>query len=345
MEFSAKQIAELLQGTVQGDENIVVNNVCRIEEGEKGKLAFLSNPKYTQYVYDTEASIVIVNEDLVLEHQVKATLIKVKDAYSAFATLLGVYQEYRFAKVGVSSTAIIDTNARLGNDCYIGHYTVVEKNAIIGDNCKIYPQCYIGENVKIGNNVTIFAGVKIYHDVVIGDNCVLNAGVVLGADGFGYAPMANGELKKIPQIGTVILEEGVELGANTCVDRSTMGCTIIHKGTKIDNLCQIGHNVIIGQSTAMSALTGVGGSTKIGNNCFIGGQAGFAGHLSIGDRVKVAAQAGVITTFGDDVSVMDMPAVIARDALKSIVLQRKLPQMEKRLTEVEKCLKDKQNKE
>lgn len=340
MEFTAKQIAEFLKGRVEGNENEVVSSLCKIEEGKKGALAFLANPKYTHYIYDTDASVVIVNEDFYLEQAIKATLVRVKDAYSSFATLLEIYNQYRSLRNGVSSLAFVSDKVKLGENVYVGEFSVIEKDAVIGDDCKIYPQVYIGENVKIGNNVTIFAGVKIYHDTVIGDNCILHSGVVLGADGFGFAPLEDGTFKKIPQLGNVIIEENVEIGANTCVDRSTMGSTIVKKGTKLDNLCQIAHNVKIGENTVMSAMSGVAGSTTIGNNCLIGGQAGFVNSIKIGDRVKVGAKTGVFKNVKDDVVILGYPSAEFRPYMKSVALFNRLPELEKRISELEKQLKE-----
>jgi UDP-3-O-[3-hydroxymyristoyl] glucosamine N-acyltransferase len=342
MEFSAKQIAEFLQGKVEGDENIKVNKVCKIEQGEEGALSFLANPQYAHYIYDTKASIVIVNEDFSAEREINATLVRVKNAYSSFATLLGIYNQYRFNRIGISSLSFIDKSAIVGQDCYVGEFAVIDKQANIGENTKIYPQVYIGENVKIGKNCTIYAGVKIYHDVTIGDNCILHSGVVIGADGFGFAPQEDGTFKKIPQIGTVIIEEDVELGANVCVDRSTFGPTIIHKGVKIDNLCQIAHNVEVGSNTVMSAQTGLAGSTKVGENCFFGGQIGFAGHIKVGNRVKIGGQSGIMTDLQDDGQYLGSPAMPTRDFMRSYSCFKHLPDIEKRLSELENLLNKQQ---
>ncbi|MDO5759453.1 MAG: UDP-3-O-(3-hydroxymyristoyl)glucosamine N-acyltransferase [Bacteroidota bacterium] len=343
MEFTALQIAQFLKGRVEGNENIKVSSLCKIEEGKEGALAFLSNPKYAHYIYDTQASVVIINEDFHLEHNVKATLIRVKDAYSSFASLLELYNQYKSQRNGISSLAFVNKEASLGEDIYLGEFAVVEKGAEIGNGSKIYPQVYIGENVKIGNNVTIYAGVKIYSDSVIGDNCILHSGVVVGADGFGFAPLEDGTFRKIPQVGNVIIEENVEIGANTCIDRSTMGSTIVKKGTKLDNLCQIAHNVKIGQNTVMSALSGVAGSTSIGDNCFIGGQSGFANSLKIGNRVKVGAKTGVLQNVKDDSVVMGVPSFSLRDFLKSAVVYKRLPELEHRIKCLEKQLKESKN--
>lgn len=340
MEFSAQQIAQFLQGRVEGDENIKVNNVCRIEEGVNGALAFLANPKYSKYIYDTEASVVIINEDFQLEHPTKATLIRVKDAYSAFATLLELYNSMNPARQGISSLAFVNKDAKVAENVYVGEFAVIEKGAQVGEGTQIYPQVFVGENVKIGKNVVINPGVRIYHDCVVGDNCIIHSGAVLGADGFGFAPLEDGTFKKIPQTGNVVLEDNVEIGANTCVDRSTMGSTIIKKGAKLDNLCQVAHNVVIDHDTVIAGQTGIAGSTSLGANCFIGGQCGIIGHLKVGDRVKMGAKTGVNNNVPDDAELMGHPAIKARDYMKSFVYFKKLPELEKRLAELERKLKD-----
>lgn len=338
MEFSAKQIAQMLEGRVEGNENAVVGKLCKIEEGEKGGLSFLANPKYNHYLYSTKASIVIINEDFEPEEEIKTTVIRVKDAYSCFAKLLEIYNQYRLNKNGISSLAFIDKQAEIAEDVYVGEFAVISKGAKIGKGSKIYPHVYIGDDVKIGENVTLFAGVRIYHDTVIGNNCILHSGAVLGADGFGFAPLADGTFKKIAQIGNVVIEDDVEIGANATIDRATMGSTKVMKGTKIDNLCQLGHNVVIGQSTAMAAQTGVAGSTKIGNNCFIGGQVGFSGHIKVGDRCSIGAQAGIISDVKDEARIIGSPAIDAKAYMKSYVYFRKLEQMKNKMDELEKRL-------
>lgn len=338
MEFSAKQIAQMLEGRVEGNENAVVGKLCKIEEGEKGGLSFLANPKYNHYLYSTKASIVIINEDFEPEEEIKTTVIRVKDAYSCFAKLLEIYDQYRLNKNGISSLAFIDKQAEIAEDVYVGEFAVISKGAKIGKGSKIYPHVYIGDDVKIGENVTLFAGVRIYHDTVIGNNCILHSGAVLGADGFGFAPLADGTFKKIAQIGNVVIEDDVEIGANATIDRATMGSTKVMKGTKIDNLCQLGHNVVIGQSTAMAAQTGVAGSTKIGNNCFIGGQVGFSGHIKVGDRCSIGAQAGIISDIKDEARIIGSPAIDAKAYMKSYVYFRKLEQMKNKMDELEKRL-------
>ena len=338
MEFSAKQIAQMLEGRVEGNENAVVSKLCKIEEGEEGGLSFLANPKYNHYLYSTKASIVIINEDFEPEEEIKTTVIRVKDAYSCFAKLLEIYNQYRLNKNGISSLAFIDKQAEIAEDVYVGEFAVISKGAKIGKGSKIYPHVYIGDDVKIGENVTLFAGVRIYHDTVIGNNCILHSGAVLGADGFGFAPLADGTFKKIAQIGNVVIEDDVEIGANATIDRATMGSTKVMKGTKIDNLCQLGHNVVIGQSTAMAAQTGVAGSTKIGSNCFIGGQVGFSGHIKVGDRCSIGAQAGIISDVKDEARIIGSPAIDAKAYMKSYVYFRKLEQMKNKMDELEKRL-------
>lgn len=338
MEFSAKQIAQMLEGRVEGNENAVVSKLCKIEEGEEGGLSFLANPKYNHYLYSTKASIVIINDSFEPEEEIKTTVIRVKDAYSCFAKLLEIYNQYRLNKSGISSLAFIDKQAEIAEDVYVGEFAVISKGAKIGKGSKIYPHVYIGDDVKIGENVTLFAGVRIYHDTVIGNNCILHSGAVLGADGFGFAPLADGTFKKIAQIGNVVIEDDVEIGANATIDRATMGSTKVMKGTKIDNLCQLGHNVVIGQSTAMAAQTGVAGSTKIGSNCFIGGQVGFSGHIKVGDRCSIGAQAGIISDIKDEARIIGSPAIDAKTYMKSYVYFRKLEQMKNKMDELEKRL-------
>lgn len=338
MEFSAKQIAQMLEGRVEGNENAVVSKLCKIEEGEEGGLSFLANPKYNHYLYSTKASIVIINEDFEPEEEIKTTVIRVKDAYSCFAKLLEIYNQYRLNKNGISSLAFIDKQAEIAEDVYVGEFAVISKGAKIGKGSKIYPHVYIGDDVKIGENVTLFAGVRIYHDTAIGNNCILHSGAVLGADGFGFAPLADGTFKKIAQIGNVVIEDDVEIGANATIDRATMGSTKVMKGTKIDNLCQLGHNVVIGQSTAMAAQTGVAGSTKIGSNCFIGGQVGFSGHIKVGDRCSIGAQAGIISDVKDEARIIGSPAMDAKAYMKSYVYFRKLEQMKNKMDDLEKRL-------
>lgn len=326
MEFSAQQIANLLEGTVEGDSNIQVNTLAKIEEGKEGALSFLANPQYTPYIYTTEASIVIVNTDFEAEETIKATLIRVADAYQAFAKLLELYNQLKHDKKGIDDEAKIGSSASIGTDCYIGAFTYIGDNVKIGNNCKIYPGSYIGDNVTIGDNALLFSGVKIYADCVIGIGVTFHSGVVLGGDGFGFAPN-NGGYDKVAQIGNVIIEDHVEIGANTTIDRATLGSTIIRKGVKLDNLIQIAHNVEIDENTVIAAQTGVAGSTKIGKNCMIGGQVGIVGHLTIGNNVKIAAQSGIGSNIKDDQIVQGSPAFGISDYKKSYVYFRKLAQL------------------
>lgn len=336
MTFTAKQIAELLKGTIAGNEDVTVNRLSKIEEGEQGSLSFLANPKYTHYIYNTQASIVIVDEGFVPEKAISATLIKVKNAYMAFAELLEFYNKVKLDKKGVSEKAWIAESATLGKDVYIGHFAFIGENVRIGDNVKIYPQVYVGDNVKIGDNTTLFAGVKIYSDIEIGRDCTLHAGVVIGADGFGFAPQEDNNYKKIAQIGNVIIEDNVEIGANTTIDRATLGSTIIRRGVKLDNLIQVAHNVEIGENTVIAAQTGISGSVKIGKNCMIAGQVGFNGHINIGNNVKIAAQSGIPNNVKDDSILFGSPAFDATKYKKAYVHFRNLQKIVDRIDDLEK---------
>lgn len=344
MEFKALNIAEFLQGTIEGDENVSVSNVSKIEEGKAGTLAFLANPKYERYIYETEASIVLVRKDFKPEQEVKATLIRVDDPYQAFASLLELYEQARQMKTGVEQPSFIDSTATVGEDIYFGAFAYLGQNSTLGDNVKIYPQTYIGSDVTIGDNTIIYAGAKIYDGSVIGNNCIIHAGAVIGSDGFGFAPTPDGSYKKIPQVGNVILEDDVEVGANTTIDCSTMGSTIIRKGAKLDNLIQIAHNCEVGENTVMAALVGIAGSTKIGKNCMFGGQVGVAGHLTIGDNVKIGAMAGVSNSIKADRTVLGAPAMDHDQALKSYVVYRRLPQMRDQLIDLQKEVKELKSK-
>ena len=320
-------IAEYLHGTIEGDENITVTNISRIEDGKPGTLAFLSNPKYNKYLYDTGASLVLVNNDFELEGPVACTLIRVENAYEAFASLLTLYQQSIVPKMGIENPSFIDSSAKIGTGVYVGAFAYISANVFVGNNSKIYPQVFLGESVKIGTNVVIYAGAKIYDNCVIGNNCIIHAGVVIGADGFGFAPREDGTYEKIPQIGNVVLEDDVEIGANTTIDSSTMGSTIIHKGAKIDNLIQIAHNCEVGENTVMAAMTGVAGSTKIGKNCMFGGHIGIAGHIKIGNGVKVGAMSGISNNVKDGKTLLGLPAMPFDRALKTMVIYRHLPEM------------------
>lgn len=339
MEFSAIQIAALLSGKVEGDEQAMVSNVSKIEEGKPGTLSFLANPKYTHYIYDTKASIVIVGNDFVPEKPVSATLIRVADAYSAFARLLEVYQQYKNDKKGISTLAFVNESAKYGNDVYLGEFAFVGENVKIGDRVKVYPQVYIGDDCVIGDDTVLYPGVKLYAGTIIGKSCTLHAGVVVGSDGFGFAPQSDNQYNKVPQIGNVIIEDFVEIGSNTTIDRATLGSTIIRKGVKLDNLIQIAHNVEIGENTVMAALGGVSGSTKIGRDCMFGGQIGIAGHLTIANGTKLAAQSGVASSIRHENEIyMGAPAFPAAEFKRAYFHYRKLDQLSKRVQELEQKL-------
>lgn len=341
MNFTAQQIAESLNGVVQGDPNAEVSNLSKIEEGKKGTLSFLANPKYTSYIYDTDASIVIVNKDFEPERSVKATLIKVEDAYSSFAGLLELYQQSKGRKTGVSKHAAIHESAVIGENAFIGDFVSIGENVVVGDNCSIRANTTIGDNCKIGDNANLYSGVNIYDECVIGNDCTIHAGAVIGADGFGFAPQDDNNYKKVPQIGNVILEDRVEIGANTAIDRATMGSTIIRRGVKIDNLIQIAHNVVVGENTVIAAQTGISGSTKIGRNCMIGGQVGVIGHLDIADGVMIAAQSGVGKSIKEEKSVHEgSPAFAYRDFQRSYIHFRRLNDMARRINDLEFKLKN-----
>ena len=335
MEFTARQIADLLQGTVEGNPELTVNRLSKIEEGKPGSLSFLANPAYLPYLYSTEASVVIINKDFVAEKAITSTLIRVENAYQSFAKLLEIYNTIQRDKKGIEATSFIDPTAKTGTDCYVGGQAYIGKNVVLGNNVKVYPTCYVGDNVSIGDGTTLFPGVRIYSDCVIGNNCTFHAGVVIGSDGFGFQP-AGGNYQKVAQIGNVVIEDNVEIGANTTIDRATLGSTIIRKGVKLDNLIQIAHNVEIGENTVIAAQTGVAGSTRIGKNCMIGGQVGIVGHIQIADDVKIAAQSGVGSSIKEPGEIVQgSPAFSISDYKRTYVLFRKLPEMEKRVQELE----------
>jgi UDP-3-O-[3-hydroxymyristoyl] glucosamine N-acyltransferase len=341
MEFTAKQIGELLKGTVEGDVNAKVNKLSKIEEGVSGSLSFLSNPKYIPFIYTTKASVVIIDKDFVAEQPISSTLIRVENAYESFVQLLEIYNKIQRDKKGFEQPHFISTSAKVGENCYIGAFAYIGNNVQIGSNVKIYPQVYIGDNVIIGDNTSLFAGVRIYSDCVIGADCTLHTGTVIGADGFGFMPNSANEYKKVSQIGNVIIEDHVEIGANTTIDRATLGSTIIRKGVKLDNLIQIAHNVEIGENTVIAAQTGIAGSTKIGRDCMIGGQVGIVGHITIADRVRIAAQSGIgssIITEGE--IVQGSPAFNISDYKRTYVVFRKLPALEKKIQELEQTIAD-----
>ena len=347
MQFTAQQIALIVSGTIEGNPDTTVSSFGKIEEATAGQLSFLANPKYNDYLYTTKASLIIVSESLQLQKNITATLIRVKDAYTAFATLLTTYQNLKAQqKKGIETPSHIASTATLGTDVYIGAFAYVGEKVTIGNNTKIFPGVYIAENVRIGNNTTIHAGVKIYEDCVIGNDVIIHAGTVIGSDGFGFAPQPDGSYQKVPQIGNVIIEDQVEIGANTTIDRATMGSTIIKKGVKLDNLIQIAHNVEIGSQTVIAAQTGISGSTKLGQKIMIGGQAGIAGHLTIADGVKIAGGAGVTKNLdGEGKSYAGFPAEDAKQSLKTQVYTRQLPELEKRVKELEKLVAELVQKE
>jgi UDP-3-O-[3-hydroxymyristoyl] glucosamine N-acyltransferase len=337
MDFTAKQIAQFVQGHVEGDENAVVNTFTKIEEGKPGAISFLSNPKYSHFIYDTKSTIVLIDESIELEHPVTATLIRVKDSRDCVARLLQLYESGRPKKNGISDKASISETATVGKNVYVGPFAVIGDHAVIGDGNQIYPNTVIGDNVKIGNDCIIYPNVTIYHDCILGNNDIIHAGAVIGADGFGFAP--NGEkYDKIPQIGNVVIEDDVEIGANTCVDRSTMGSTILKKGVKLDNLIQIAHNCEVGSNTVMSSQVGLAGSTKVGEWCMFGGQAGLGGHISIGDRTFLGAQTGIIHDTKGNVELIGSPAINPKEYFKSYAIFRRLPDMYKQLNEMQKDL-------
>lgn len=339
MEFTAKMIAEFLQGQVVGNPDVKVNSVSKIEEGKPGTLAFLANPKYEDYLYTTKASIVLVNQTFEPQKNVEATLIKVADAYQAFAALLDLYVQSKPKKKGVDAQSSISASAKYGENAYIGAFAFIGNNVSIGNNAQIYPQVYIGDNVNIGDNVTLYPGVRIYEECKLGNQVTIHAGAVIGADGFGFAPNSDNNYKKIPQIGNVVIEDFVEIGANATIDRATMGSTIVRKGVKLDNLIQVAHNVEIGENTVMAAQTGIAGSTKVGKNCMFGGQVGLAGHITIADGVKIAAQAGIMSSLKvENEVVIGAPAFGYSDYMKSYVVFKQLPQLTKKIAQLEKEL-------
>jgi UDP-3-O-[3-hydroxymyristoyl] glucosamine N-acyltransferase len=339
--FTAQQIAGLLNGTVEGSPNVEVFKLSKIEEGESNSLSFLSNPLYTPYIYTTDASIVIVGKDLVLEKPVKSTctLVRVHDPRLAFTKVLEIYSQIKNNKTGIEQPSFIAGSAKLGSDCYVGAFTYIGENTVVGKNTKLYPNVYLGDNVVIGDNTVLYAGVKVYADCKIGSNCVIHAGVVIGSDGFGFAPNSQNNYQKVPHIGNVIIEDYVEIGANTAIDRATLGATIIRKGAKLDNLIQIAHNVEIGENTVIAGQSAIAGSSKIGKNCMLGGQVGVIGHLTIADGVKIAGQSGVgqnVDTPGE--IIQGSPAFGIGNYKRSYVLFKNLPQLQAKITQLEKLI-------
>lgn len=342
MQFTAQQIGTLLNGIVDGNPDVTVNQLAKIEEATEGCLSFLANKKYEPYLYQTKASIVVVGAHFVPTAPYTSTLIRVEDAYSAFSVLLDVYNTIKRNKTGIEEPCFIHPTAVIGDDVYIGAFAYIGSNAKIGNNSKIYPQSYIGDNVMVGSDTTIFAGVKVYYDSVIGNNVYIHSGSVIGSDGFGFAPLADGSYKKVSQIGNVIIEDDVEIGANTSIDRATMGSTIIKKGVKLDNLIQLAHNVEIGANTVIASQTGVSGSTKIGENCVIGGQVGIVGHINIANGSQIQAQSGISRTI--DVPAKKWagtPAVPYNQNMRTQVVLSRLPELERRIEELERKLQDK----
>lgn len=345
MEFTAATIAGFLKGEIEGNPDVKVNTVAKIEEGHEGALSFLANPKYEHYIYTTNSSIILVNRDFVPSGMVKATLIRVNNSYEAFASLLSLVEQAKPKKKGIHPTAVIESTAKVGTDVYIGAYSYIGENCIVDDGCRIYPQVYVGDSTNIGGNCIIYAGVKIYHECKIGNGCTIHSGSVIGSDGFGFAPQSESEFLKIPQLGNVILEDNVEIGANVAIDRATMGSTIIRKGVKIDNLVQVGHNVEIGENTVIAGQTGIAGSTKIGKNCMIAGQVGIAGHLKIADGTKIGAQAGI----GKDIKGMNnvlwgSPAFNLKQYQRSFVVFKKLPDLKSKIETLEKEIESLKNR-
>ncbi|MFW5821965.1 MAG: UDP-3-O-(3-hydroxymyristoyl)glucosamine N-acyltransferase [Tangfeifania sp.] len=340
MEFKAKDIAAYLNGEIVGDGDVIVSDVSKIEEGKPGTLAFLSNPKYESYIYNTAASIVLVNKSFEPKKNIPATLIKVDDAYQAFASLLDLYiQTKKENKKGIEQPSFIDASSSTGDDFYMGAFAYIGKNTKIGDGVKIYPQVHVGDNVKIGDDCILYSGAKIYDDTVIGNNCIIHANAVIGSDGFGFAPQPDGSYKKIPQIGNAVLEDNVEIGANTTIDCGTFGSTIIRKGAKIDNLVQVAHNCEIGENTVIAAQTGLAGTTKVGKNCKFGGQVGLAGHLTIGDNVNIGAQSGVSSSIKDNETVLLTPAHNIKDAVRTAIVFKNLPKLRDEVMQLRKDVK------
>ncbi len=340
MEFTAAQIAGFLHGTIEGNPEEKVFNLSKIDEGKPGTLTFLANPRYTPFIYTTLASVIVVNQDFVASQEVRGTLIRVADAYSSFATLLEMFDQSKSGNTGISEHAVVDISARLDANVSVGEFAVIRKNAVIGKNVIIHSQVFIGNNVTIGDNTIIYPGVKVYHDCLIGAYCTLHSGVVIGSDGFGFAPVAGSNYQKIPQLGNVILEDYVEIGSNTTIDRATLGSTIIRRGVKLDNLIQVGHNAEIGENTVIAAQTGISGSTKIGKNCMIGGQVGIVGHITIADNVKIGAGSGIEASILQDGAIMlGAPAIEINKARRNFIHWRNFDEIVRKVYSIEKQLK------
>ena len=343
MEFSAKQIASFINGRVEGDENATVNSFAKIEEGKKGAISFLSNPKYIHYIYDTESTIVLIDSNMEIEKPVKATLIRVDNAYECVAKLLQLYESFKPKKKGIDPLASISPSATIGEEVYVGPFACIGDGACIGNGTQIYPNTVVGDGATVGNNCLLYPNVTIYHDCKVGNNVTIHAGAVVGADGFGFAPGPEG-YDKIPQIGIVTIEDNVEIGANTCIDRSTMGSTVIKKGVKLDNLIQVAHNVEVGENTVMSAQVGIAGSTKIGSGCMFGGQVGLAGHIHIGDKTSLGAQSGVPGNIKGNQTLIGTPPMEPKAYFKSQAIFRRLPEMYKEINELKKQIEELKNK-
>jgi len=339
MKFTARIIADFIKGEIIGNPDEIVTDISKIEDGRKGTLAFLANPKYEKYLYSTEASIVLINKDLQVNGPIKSTVIRVDNAYNAFTSLLELYSKSIPEKSGIEQPCFMDPTAKIGENAYIGAFAYIGAGVKIGNRAKIYPQTYIGDFTEIGENTIIYSGVRIYHGCVVGANCIIHSGSVIGADGFGFVQQPDQHYRKIPQVGNVIIEDMVEIGSNVTIDRATMGSTIIRRGSKFDNLIQIGHNVEVGEDTVIVSQAGVAGSTKVGSNCMIGGQVGLAGHLKIGDNVKIGAQSGVSNNLKDGETVLGSPALDASKQIKAMIIYKSLPEMSKKITELEKELK------
>jgi len=339
MKFTASQIAGILEDVV-GNPDVEVSKLAKIEEGTAGSLTFLANPKYTSYIYSTEASITIVDKNFEAENDITTTLIKVDDAYESFSKILEYYNQVKMNKTGLEQPSFVAESSSYGKDLYLGAFSYIGENVSIGDNVKIYPSAYIGDNVVIGDDVVVFSGAKIYSETLVGNNCVINSGAIIGADGFGFAPTKDGKYSKIPQTGNVILEDYVDVGAATTIDRATLGSTIIRKGVKLDNQIQIAHNVEIGKNTVIAAQTGVAGSTKIGENCLIGGQVGIAGHITIGNNVRIQAQSGIARNIKDGEVLQGSPAFGLSEFNRSYVYFKNLPKIMKNINEIEKKVKE-----
>ena len=338
MKFTVQQIADILEGEVQGNAQAEVFQLSKIEEGSEGALTFLANPKYEHHIYTTKATATIVNKTFVPEGSLTTTLIKVEDAYKSFSKLLEYYNQVKLMKSGIEQPSFISENVKYGDNLYLGAFSYIGKNVKIGENVKIYPNCFVGDNVTIGDNTILFAGVRIYSESVIGNNCTFHSGVIIGSDGFGFAPNADGTYNKVPQIGNVVIEDNVEIGAATTIDRATLGSTIIRKGVKLDNQIQIAHNVEVGENTVIASQTGVAGSTKIGKNCIIGGQVGIVGHITIGNGVKVQAQSGIGKSLADGDVVQGSPAFGYGDFAKSFVHFKNFPKIVSDLEDIKKKL-------